>query len=416
MSFFFSNPLPPLSTHPPTHPSGGGVIKFLVNGGDASDAFHEFHSRSPRAQKMLRVLKSREAVPEELAPGRLHNGRDALARDYAALREEFKAEGMFEPSPVEVVYRNAELVVLHAVGIYLLSLGAAFVLPALVILGIAQGRCGWLMHEGGHYSLTGQPKVDRALQIVLYGVGCGMSAGWWRSQHNRHHATPQKLQHDVDLDTLPLVAFNSAIAARTKSPVIRTWLRLQAALFIPVSCVLVALGWQFYLHPRYVIRKREYAEGASMLLRYYLAFGVVLAEYSWAHSIALYLTYNAFAAAYIFTNFALSHTHLPVSRPGDYLHWVEYASSHTTNITSGPICNWWMAYLNFQIEHHLFPTMPQFRHPIIAPRVRAFFEKHGLVYDVRDYFPCLKDTLLNLHTVGQTGGQGAKVDPEIKSE
>jgi len=50
------------------------------------------------------------------------------------------------------------------------------------------------------------------MQEVFYGVGCGMSASWWRSQHNRHHATPQKLQHDVDLDTLPLVSFSEAIS------------------------------------------------------------------------------------------------------------------------------------------------------------------------------------------------------------
>ena len=36
---------------------------------------------------------------------------------------------------------------------------------------------------------------------MIYGVGCGMSAAWWRNQHNKHHATPQKLKHDVDLDT-----------------------------------------------------------------------------------------------------------------------------------------------------------------------------------------------------------------------
>lgn len=59
-----------------------------------------------------------------------------------------------------------------------------------------------------------------------------------------------------------------------------------------------------------------------------------------------------------------------------------------------------MAYLNFQIEHHLFPSMPQFNHPQIAPRVRALFKKHGLRYDVRPYFSCLWETLGNLQEVG----------------
>jgi fatty acid desaturase len=31
------------------------------------------------------------------------------------------------------------------------------------------------------------------------------------------------------------------------------------------------------------------------------------------------------------------------------------------NVKPGPgkVVSWWMAYLNFQIEHHLFPSMPQ---------------------------------------------------------
>ena len=53
--------------------------------------------------------------------------------------------------------------------------------------------------------------MDRTLQIVLYGVGCGMSGSWWRNQHNKHHAMPQKIGHDVDLNTLPLVAFTEKV-------------------------------------------------------------------------------------------------------------------------------------------------------------------------------------------------------------
>ena len=46
--------------------------------------------------------------------------------------------------------------------------------------------------------------------------------------------------------------------------------------------------------------------------------------------------------------------------------------------------------------------MPQCQHKHISPRVRAFFEAHGLVYDVRPYFSCLRQTLANLHAVGHS--------------
>ena len=397
------------------HP-GGSIIKFLTGNGDATEAYKEFHMRSPTADKMLAALPSREA-PADVLQRRDGNGKPDLSADYATLRKQFEEEGMFEPSVSECVYRVSEVIALHVAGAYLFMTQDSLLgkMAGLLVLGIAQGRCGWLMHEGGHYSMSGNIGVDRALQIAIYGIGCGMSGAWWRNQHNKHHATPQKLQHDVDLDTLPLVAFNEAVIGKARNPVLKAWLRAQAVLFIPVSCLLVALGWQFYLHPRHIHRnmttKRYQAKGAkqraaweaaSLALRYVLLFGVVFRNLTWGQAWASYLVYDLFGAAYIFTNFSLSHTHLPVTKPDEYLHWVEYAASHTTNIAiENPFVTWFMANLNFQIEHHLFPSMPQFRHPQISPRVKALFEKHGLEYDARGYFSCLGDTLMNLHNVGE---------------
>jgi len=106
----------------------------------------------------------------------------------------------------------------------------------------------------------------------------------------------------------------------------------------------------------------------------------------------------------------MSHTHLPVSEADEFKHWVEYAAVYTTNIKPGPFnwVNWFMSYLNFQIEHHLFPGMPQFRHPIVSPRVKALFAKHGLKYDERSWIPCMRDTWMNLKSVGETVGKGKK--------
>ena len=137
-----------------------------------------------------------------------------------------------------------------------------------------------------------------------------------------------------------------------------------------------------------------------MGVRLFAFFGVMCRGYSWAGALATYNMYNWIAASYIFTNFSLSHTHLPVTESDEYIHWVEYAIHHTTNLNPNPLTNWWMAYLNFQIEHHLFPSMPQFNHPKICHRVRALFEKHGVEYDVRPYWECVRVTYANLWAVG----------------
>ena len=252
------------------------------------------------------------------------------------------------------------------------------------------------------YLLLGNQSTDRFLQIILYGLGCGMSGSWWRSQHNRHHAMPQKIGHDVDLDTLPLVAFTSKIVKRIGAP-LRSWIRLQAVLFPVITTLLVALGWQFFLHPRHVLRKKEVTEGVTLISRYILWSLFITTKFGLAQSTAIYLLYTWIGANYIFLNFAVSHTHLPtVDKEDTDVDWVRFAAIHTMNVSPGPFkfISWWMAYLNFQIEHHLFPSMPQYRHPIISPRVKAFFEKHGLKYDQRNYIEAMKVTFDNLHEVG----------------
>ena len=82
--------------------------------------------------------------------------------------------------------------------------------------------------------------------------------------------------------------------------------------------------------------------------------------------------------------------------------WVRYAAIHTMNVSAGPFkfVDWWMSFLNYQIEHHLFPAMPQFRHPQTSLRVQKLFAKHGLKYDQRNYVESLQVTFDNLHNVG----------------
>lgn len=384
-----------------SHP-GGSVIKFYAGKDiDATQAFNNFHVRSKKARKWLEALPSRPATNLEATTNNKIPGQSALLDDFNKLTQELENEGFFEPAPLHIVYRIFEIIAMHAVGLYLL-LQTEWMVTGIIVLGVVSGRCGWLMHEGGHYSLTGNISIDRALQVVLYGVGCGMSGSWWRSQHNKHHSMPQKEGFDPDLNTLPLVAFTEKVVKRIGIPM-KLWLRMQAFLFPVVTCQLVALGWQLYLHPRHVLRQKKWDEGICMLARYALWHTFITSKFGLAGSALVYLAYNQVASDSIFINFAVSHTHLPtVAKDDDKVDWVRYAAIHTMNVSPGPfgVVNWWMSFLNFQIEHHLFPSMPQFRHPIVSHRVKALFEKHGLKYDQRDYLTSMKVTFQNLDHVG----------------
>lgn len=84
-----------------------------------------------------------------------------------------------------------------------------------------------------------------------------------------------------------------------------------------------------------------------------------------------------------------------------YYYQVEYSLLHTMDVQPSWLCDWWMAYLNYQIEHHLFPTMPQFRHPLIRDRVAALAKKHGIPYECTGYGDALVRTFQNLADVSK---------------
>jgi len=77
--------------------------------------------------------------------------------------------------------------------------------------------------------------IDKIIQEVTIGFGLLTSAGMWNSMHNKHHACPQKVKHDMDLDTMPLVAFYFGAARDTNRGINVWWTRLQKYTFIPLT-------------------------------------------------------------------------------------------------------------------------------------------------------------------------------------
>lgn len=77
------------------------------------------------------------------------------------------------------------------------------------------------------------------------------------------------------------------------------------------------------------------------------------------------------------------------------------------NIDGGSLFHLLSGHVSFQIEHHLFPTMPGHRLQEIAPEVRALCAKYGLPYNsgpfLRQYTSSLKRMLLRAFPNSLTG-------------
>lgn len=63
------------------------------------------------------------------------------------------------------------------------------------------------------------------------------------------------------------------------------------------------------------------------------------------------------------------------------------------NYTSGGFWrDYLQGYLNYQIEHHLFPDLPMRQYVILQPQVKALCEKYGILYKQESVFKRIKKT------------------------
>ena len=249
-------------------------------------------------------------------------------------------------------------------------------------------------------------KTDKLIQEFFVGFGLHTSGVMWNNMHNKHHATPQKSKYDIDLDTTPLVAFyDTAVENNRRKAFSKTWLKYQMYTFLPItSGMFVPLLWLLYLHPREVFKARKWRQFGFMVLGNIAP--ILLFMYCGGYTPLKSTLYAAttlwLANMYLFGHFSLSHTTTEVIPDNADPSWVRYAIEHSVDISVGnPIVDWIMGYLNYQVVHHLFPSMPQYRGPEVSRELVAFCDKHGIVYKRIGYFRAWYEMFANLNRVGE---------------
>jgi len=63
----------------------------------------------------------------------------------------------------------------------------------------------------------------------------------------------------------------------------------------------------------------------------------------------------------------------------------------TKNITPGIITDWICGGLNYQIEHHLMPTIPRHNLSKVRPMVMEYCKQNNVPYLTQDFLSCLSD-------------------------
>lgn len=185
----------------PHHP-GGDIPLLTLAGQDATDAFAAYHPPSARP------LLGRFLV------GRLEDYTVSPASaDFRRLLAQLSSAGLFERvGPTPKVQVAGMLLLLCAALYCVLACASAWAhLLAGGLIGFIWIQSGWMGHDSGHHRITGHAALDRLLQVLSGNCLTGLSIAWWKCNHNTHHIACNSLDHDPDLQHMPLFAVSSKL-------------------------------------------------------------------------------------------------------------------------------------------------------------------------------------------------------------
>jgi len=267
-------------------------------------------------------------------------------------------------------------------------------------LGVIATQMGFLGHDVGHLQVTRNLTRSRILGLVDGNLLGGLSYGWWVAKHNAHHAHPNDLEGDPDVRAGALV-FDAGQAADRHG--LAAWTtRHQAALFFPFL-----LGEAVNLHVASIRRLlqpglRLRTPEALLLVTHFVAYVVLLVTtLTWVQALLFVAIHKGVQGLYLGCSFAPNHKGMPTLDPDQAADPLLRQVLTSRNVRGGPFVDAVLGGLNYQIEHHLFPSMPTPHLRRAQGIVREYCAELGVSYHETGLVESYREALTHLHRVGE---------------
>jgi fatty acid desaturase len=228
----------------------------------------------------------------------------------------------------------------------------------------------------------------------------GLSFGWWVPKHNAHHAHPNDPGRDPDIG-VGLVGAPTEGGVHGHTGLAGRLARWQAELFVPLmllrSTGLYVSGVQDLLRRRDGIAVSECLLLALRAALYLLA---VLWVLPLREAVAFIAVYEAVFSLYLGCSFAPNHKGMPLIDGGSTMSFAARQVVTARNVSGGRWTGFILGGLNYQIEHHLFPTMPRPSLGRARDLVRTFCVANHLGYCEEGPIRSFRQAVGSLRRVG----------------
>jgi linoleoyl-CoA desaturase len=301
---------------------------------------------------------------------------------------------------------NAEMVIKTAVllsGYIIPFLALLFFQPGnwvsvllWTVMGLSLAGIGMsVMHDANHGAYSANSKTNRWLGHTLNLLGGSVYN--WKMQHNLlHHTYTNIVTHDLDIQDKVILRFSPHTEVK--------WYHKFQVLYAIVFYGITTLYWavlkdflQFSKYKKDGLNKNTKKQNRviffKMLLDKVLYFFIFLYVPVYFFRLPAGQVFGGFmlmhfiAGVVLTVIFQLAHTvegtthPLPDENGTVENNWAIHQMNTTVNFaTHDKLISWYVGGLNFQVEHHLFPTICHVHYPKIAGIVKATAEEYGVPY------------------------------------
>ncbi len=319
--------------------------------------------------------------------------------DYAELRRIVRSEGLLEPQPLYYFYKLASVVFILAlaVSVPFLNPHPLILLLDAALLGFASTQAGLLSHDIIHRQAFRGRVQNHVFRLAVGNLLLGLSHSWWAVKHNAHHANPNHVDKDPDIK-IPFVVF-AADQIKERARWTHPLIAIQTVV-LPVLFLVQALSMRLasVVHLATQPRPPRRLLQSTLFLAHLALYAVLLiAIGDWVLALAFAAVHQAVFGLYNSSVFASNHKGMPLVREGERLDFLREQVLTSRDVDGHPFTDFWYGGLNYQIEHHLFPTMPRNNLPKAQVFVRQFCAEREIPYTSTRLFGAYRETWAHLH-------------------
>jgi fatty acid desaturase len=260
------------------------------------------------------------------------------------------------------------------------------------LLGIMSAQYGFISHEAAHRQVFRNNKANDWLGLVLANLFAGLSYGFWLRKHNKHHQKPNQIGEDPDI-AIRVLSFTPE--SRNEKKGFERWLSNRQGYLFPF--LLLFTGFDLLLDSFASLKRKERKIGTRtlefglMMVRQIGPYLVFTLMFGWAWAIALWFFMMLIFGFFMGAAFAPNHKGMPLVARDAKLDFFQRQVLTSRNIRGTWLTDNLMGGLNYQVEHHLFPSMAR-------PNLR---KAHSIVieYCKENSIPLVEMNLLSSYAV-----------------